>query len=87
MVLLLAVVTYKPHWRQTKPQSRNFYDYISYCREKLVLQDLPSVIDDIKESHGYIVEMKYDLSTPQPVNDLSIPFLPSASRILFPTDG
>jgi hypothetical protein len=44
-------------------------------------------IDDIKESHGYIVEMKYDLSTPQPVNDLSIPSLPSASRILFPTDG
>jgi hypothetical protein len=47
------------------------------------LQDLPPVIDDIKKSHEYIVEMKYDISATQPVNDLSIPFLPSASRICF----
>ena len=34
---------------------------------ELVLQDLPPVIDDIKELDGEIVRMKYDFFTPQPV--------------------
>ena len=34
---------------------------------RLVLQDLPSVIDDIKELHPDIVRMKYDFFTEQPI--------------------
>lgn len=33
----------------------------------LVLQDLPQVIDDIKELDDRIVKMKHDFFTPQPV--------------------
>ena len=34
---------------------------------RLVLQDLPSVIDDIKELHPDIVRKKYDFFTEQPI--------------------
>ena len=34
---------------------------------RLVLQDLPSVIDDVKELHPDIVRMKYDIFTKQPI--------------------
>ena len=41
---------------------------------KLVLQDLPFVIDDIKELDAEIVRMKYDFWTPQPVKGKSEPW-------------
>lgn len=34
---------------------------------KLILQDLPPVIDDIKELHADIIRMKYDFFNPQPL--------------------
>ncbi|KAK4691124.1 hypothetical protein P7C71_g5810, partial [Lecanoromycetidae sp. Uapishka_2] len=36
-------------------------------RGPLVLQDLPPVIDDIKELHPDVARMKYDFTTPQPI--------------------
>lgn len=41
-------------------------------RGPLVLQDLPPVIDDIKELHPDIERKKYDFFTPQPVKGKSI---------------
>lgn len=35
---------------------------------KLVLEDLPRVIDDIKELDSEIERVKYDLFTPQPIH-------------------
>jgi hypothetical protein len=37
------------------------------AKGKLVVQDLPPVIDDIKDLHEDIVRQKYDFFTPQPV--------------------
>jgi hypothetical protein len=48
---------------------------------KFVLQDLPPVIDDIKEFHGDIVRMKHDFFTSQPVRGPSPPSLLPASKI------
>ena len=37
------------------------------AKSKLVVQDLPPVIEDIKDLHRDIVRQKYDFFTPQPV--------------------
>ena len=37
------------------------------AKGKLVVQDLPPVLDDIKILHGEIVRQRYNLFTPQPV--------------------
>jgi hypothetical protein len=44
---------------------------------KLVLQDLPPVIEDIKDLHEDIVRVKHDFFTPQPVKG------PSTSQSFF----
>ena len=46
---------------------QNFKDRFRNQRGRLVLQDLPSVIDDIKDLHPNIVRMKYDFFTEQPI--------------------
>jgi len=44
-----------------------FKNVYSGAKGELVLQDLPLVIDGIKELDGEIVRMKHDFFTPQPV--------------------
>lgn len=46
---------------------QTFKDRFSNHSGRLVLQDLPSVIDDIKELHPDIVRMKHDFFTEQPI--------------------
>ena len=46
---------------------QTFKDRFPNQRGRLVLQDLPSVIDDIKDLHPDIVRMKYDFFTEQPI--------------------
>lgn len=46
---------------------QTFKDRFPNQTGRLVLQDLPSVIDDIKELHPEIVRMKYDFFTEQPI--------------------
>ena len=49
------------------------------AKGSLILQDLPPVIDDIKELHSNIVRMKYDFFTPQSVEGLLLSSLTFAS--------
>ena len=46
---------------------QKFKDRFPNQRGYLVLQDLPSVIDDIKDLHPNIVRMRYDFFTEQPI--------------------
>ena len=44
---------------------------------KLVLQDLPPVIDDIKELHEDIIKVKHDFFTSQPIKGPVPPYFPA----------
>ena len=57
-----------------------FKDHFPKHTGRLVLQDQPSVLDDIKDLHPEIVRMEYDFFTEQPIKGLERSFTTIPSK-------